>query len=85
MCGRTLIPFDPDRFVHGKPSAFEYASFGGGYRRCIGAAFAHNELAVAIGTIMNTVELRAPARERRRKPPRAVPRALNVLISNVIG
>lgn len=68
--------FDPDRFVERKPSPFEYAPFGGGYRRCIGAAFAHNELAVAIGTLLNTVELRAPARERRRKPPRAVPRGV---------
>ncbi len=68
--------FDPDRFLDRKPSPFEYAPFGGGYRRCIGAAFAQNELAVAIGTIMNTVELRAPERERRRKPPRAVPRGI---------
>ena len=68
--------FDPDRFLERKPSPFEYAPFGGGYRRCIGAAFAQPELAVAIGTILNTVELRAPAREQRRKPPRAVPRGI---------
>jgi cytochrome P450 len=68
--------FDPGRFLGRKPSPFEYAPFGGGYRRCIGAAFAQNELAVAIGTILNTVELRAPARELRRKPPRAVPRGI---------
>jgi cytochrome P450 len=68
--------FDPDRFLERKPSPFEYAPFGGGYRRCIGAAFAQHELAVAIGTILNTVELRMPAREQRRKPPRAVPRAI---------
>ena len=68
--------FDPDRFLQRKPSPFEYAPFGGGYRRCIGAAFAQHELAVAIGTILNTVELRMPARDQRRKPPRAVPRAI---------
>jgi cytochrome P450 len=68
--------FNPDRFLERKPSPFEYAPFGGGYRRCIGAAFAQHELAVAIGTILNTVELRMPAREQRRKPPRAVPRAI---------
>jgi len=68
--------FNPDRFLERKPSPFEYAPFGGGYRRCIGAAFAQHELAVAIGTIMNTVELRMPASERRRKPPRAVLRAI---------
>jgi cytochrome P450 len=68
--------FDPDRFLERKPSPFEYAPFGGGYRRCIGAAFAQHELAVTIGTILNTVELRAPASEQRRKPPRAVPHGI---------
>jgi len=68
--------FDPDRFLQTKPSPFEYAPFGGGYRRCIGAAFAHHEVAVAIGTILNTVELRMPRSEQRRKPPRAVPRGI---------
>jgi cytochrome P450 family 110 len=68
--------FDPERFLDTKPSPFQYAPFGGGYRRCIGAGFAHNELAVAIGTIMKTLELRAPVGERRGKPPRAVPRGI---------
>lgn len=68
--------FDPDRFLETKPSPFQYAPFGGGYRRCIGAVFAHNELAVAIGTIMTTLELRAPAADRGAKPPRAVPRGI---------
>lgn len=67
--------FIPERFLDTKPSPFQYAPFGGGYRRCIGAAFAHNELAVAIGTIMKTLDLRVPARERGR-PPRAVPRGI---------
>ena len=68
--------FDPDRFLNRRPSPFEYAPFGGGYRRCIGAAFAQTELAVAIGTILNTVELHAPAREQHRTTPRAVPRGI---------
>ncbi len=67
--------FIPERFLDAKPSPFQYAPFGGGYRRCIGAAFAHNELAVAIGTIMKTLDLRVPAGERGR-PPRAVPRGI---------
>lgn len=65
--------FDPERFLNARPSPFQYAPFGGGYRRCIGAAFAHNELAVAIGTIMKTLDL-APAQGGR--PPRAVPRGI---------
>jgi cytochrome P450 len=68
--------FAPERFLDARPSPFQYAPFGGGYRRCIGAAFAHDELAVAIGTIMKTLELRVPAGERRAKTPRAVPRGI---------
>jgi cytochrome P450 len=68
--------FDPQRFLDTKPSPYQYAPFGGGYRRCIGAAFAHNELAVAIGTILKTLELRAPAGEQHGKSPRAVPRGI---------
>ncbi|MCX2932120.1 cytochrome P450 [Mycobacterium sp. CVI_P3] len=66
--------FDPQRFLNAKPSPFHYAPFGGGYRRCIGAAFAHSELAVAIGTIMKSLELRA--RGPGGTPPRAVPRGI---------
>ena len=66
--------FDPDRFVGFRPSPFQYAPFGGGHRRCIGAAFAHSELAVALGTIMKTLELRVPV--QRAKPPRAVARGI---------
>jgi cytochrome P450 len=68
--------FRPDRFLDAKPTPFEYIPFGGGYRRCIGAAFATYELAVAIGTIMSTVALRMPPRERRKPPPRSVPRGI---------
>lgn len=68
--------FDPDRFLEKKWSPFEYAPFGGGYRRCIGAVFAQHQLAVAIGTIMKTVDLRMSVHEQRRKPPRAAPRGI---------
>jgi cytochrome P450 len=68
--------FNPDRFLEYSPTPFEYVPFGGGYRRCPGAAFAHNELAIAIGTMMRDVTLRVPASERGRRPPRAVPRGI---------
>jgi cytochrome P450 len=68
--------FDPDRFLTRRVSPFEYAPFGGGHRRCIGASFAMCELSVSIGTIMSTLELEMPRRERDRKPPRAVPRGI---------
>ncbi|MCW2660365.1 MAG: cytochrome [Mycobacterium sp.] len=68
--------FDPERFLGTDLSPFEYAPFGGGSRRCIGASFALCELAVAIGTILRTVELRMPPMERSRRPPRVVPRGI---------
>jgi len=70
--------FAPERFLTRKPSPFEYAPFGGGNRRCIGAALAEAELAVAIGTILESVELRMPTRERDRRPPRSIARGIAV-------
>jgi cytochrome P450 len=71
--------FDPDRFLSKSPALFEYLPFGGGFRRCPGAAFAAYELAVSIGTLMNSVELEMPSRERRRNPPRSAPRGIAVV------
>jgi cytochrome P450 family 110 len=68
--------FDPQRFLDRAPTPFEYVPFGGGYRRCPGAAFAHTELAIAVGTIMGDVSLTVPRSARRRRPPRAVPRGI---------
>ncbi|BBX06649.1 cytochrome P450 [Mycolicibacterium aichiense] len=65
--------FDPERFLNARPSPFQYAPFGGGYRRCIGAAFALGELSVAIGTMMKRLDL-VPV--QRGRPPRAVPRGI---------
>lgn len=66
--------FEPQRFLDGRPSPFQYAPFGGGFRRCIGAAFAQTELAVALGTILRRLDLRMADRDRR--PPRSVPRGI---------
>jgi cytochrome P450 len=68
--------FRPERFLSASPTPFEYLPFGGGYRRCIGAAFATYELAVAIGTIMSNVALRMPRRESHKRPPRSVPQGI---------
>jgi cytochrome P450 len=44
--------FDPQRFIGGKPSAFAWIPFGGGTRRCVGAAFANMEMDVVLRTIL---------------------------------
>ena len=47
--------FDPQRFVDEKPSTFAWVPFGGGTRRCVGAAFANMELDVVLRTVLRHV------------------------------
>ncbi len=49
--------FRPDRFIGRSHSPFECMPFGGGHRRCIGAAFASYEMAIVLGTILKRFEL----------------------------
>ena len=49
--------FRPERFIGRRYSPFEYMPFGGGHRRCIGAAFASYEMAIVLGTILKRFEL----------------------------
>jgi cytochrome P450 len=44
--------FDPDRFVGDRPDNYSWIPFGGGARRCIGAAFAHLEMNVVLRTLL---------------------------------
>jgi cytochrome P450 len=43
--------FRPERFLERRYTPAEFPPFGGGHRRCLGAAFAENELRVVLGTI----------------------------------
>ena len=44
--------FDPGRFLGGKPNTFAWVPFGGGTRRCVGAAFANMEMDVVLRTVL---------------------------------
>jgi cytochrome P450 family 138 len=55
--------FDPDRFLDGKPDSCEWIPFGGGVRRCIGAAFANMEMNVVLRTLLHDFILE-PTSER---------------------
>jgi len=44
--------FDPQRFIYAKPSNFAWIPFGGGTRRCVGAAFANMEMDVVLRTVL---------------------------------
>lgn len=49
--------FRPERFLERRFNAFEYTPFGGGSRRCIGAAFATYELKLALATFLRHAHL----------------------------
>jgi len=49
--------FLPERFLDAKPDTFAWIPFGGGTRRCIGAAFALLEMRVVLRTILRSAEL----------------------------
>ncbi len=48
--------FRPDRFLTFKPSPSEWLPFGGGLRRCIGAAFAVYEMKMVLSTLLPRVD-----------------------------
>ena len=54
--------FRPERFLERKYGPHEFLPFGGGHRRCIGAAFAGFEMRVVLGTLLRefTVKLCEP-------------------------
>jgi cytochrome P450 len=49
--------FRPERFLDGGAESYAWLPFGGGIRRCIGAALAQAEMAEVIRTVVATVEL----------------------------
>ncbi|MGH2993607.1 MAG: cytochrome P450, partial [Solirubrobacterales bacterium] len=53
--------FRPERFLDGGPDTFGWIPFGGGTRRCLGAAFASFEMKVVLRTILRRAELRPGA------------------------
>jgi cytochrome P450 len=55
--------FDPSRFVGAKPDLYQWIPFGGGTRRCVGAAFANMEMNVTLRTILRDFSL-IPTAER---------------------
>jgi cytochrome P450 len=49
--------FRPERFLGVQPDPYSWLPFGGGIRRCIGAAFALYEMKIVLGTILSRVDL----------------------------
>jgi cytochrome P450 len=61
--------FRPERFLDGPPAPYSWLPFGGGTRRCAGAAFATMELHEVLRAVVRRFDLRPdrPAGERMRR------------------
>ncbi|MBF6413018.1 cytochrome P450 [Nocardia cyriacigeorgica] len=68
--------FRPERFLDRRYTPFEFAPFGGGHRRCVGAALAETELRIALATIIGRTRLRLAPPADRGRLPRALPRGI---------
>lgn len=73
--------FRPERFLDGagSPGPYAYVPFGGGVRRCIGAAFAQLEMKVVLRTVLERVSLRAAS------PKGETPRIRHVVVAPARG
>ena len=63
------LTFDPERFLHTRAGTYTWIPFGGGPRRCLGAAFSLNEARIILRTILRHARL-----EPSRRPPERVSR-----------
>jgi cytochrome P450 len=64
--------FDPGRFMACKPQPFALIAFGGGRRRCLGAAFAQMEVRAVLTAAARRVDLRAVERADERMTRRGM-------------
>lgn len=71
--------FRPDRFLERRFSPFEFLPFGGGHRRCIGAAFAMYELKIVLATFLRHAHLELA------EPDAVKPARRNVVIGPATG
>lgn len=73
--------FIPERFLDRKFSAFEYLPFGGGYRGCIGSAFAVYEMKLILATILSSFQLELVDK----KPVKPVRRGITIVPSGGVS
>ncbi len=64
--------FEPDRYVGKKPDTYAWIPFGGGMRRCLGAAFAQFEIDVVLRTLLRNFELSPTSEPGERESFRGV-------------
>jgi cytochrome P450 len=66
--GPDARAFDPGRWARGPAPSYGWIPFGGGTRRCLGAAFAQMEMRIVLREVLRRVELRPLV--RRGEPER---------------
>jgi cytochrome P450 len=59
--------FLPERFVDNPPGTYTWIPFGGGVRRCLGAAFAQFEMSVVLRELVKRHQIR-PSRPEPERP-----------------
>jgi cytochrome P450 len=69
--------FRPERFLDRKPGTYTWIPFGGGIRRCLGAALAMAEMRIVLATIARRCDLRPADPE----PERALHRNVTMIPS----
>jgi cytochrome P450 len=81
--------FRPERFLAGKTDNYAWIPFGGGVRRCIGAAFAEYEMRTILRQFVERAELRPadpkPERVRVRNITLAPARGTRVLLERPLA
>ena len=66
------LMFKPERFQNDGPGSYEFFPFGGGIRRCIGAAFAMYEMKILLAQVALRTDLDLPANYQGRVTRRSV-------------
>jgi cytochrome P450 family 110 len=64
--------FRPERFLGTKPAAWEWLPFGGGLRKCVGAAFALYEMKMVLASVLPRIDMRLASPERVRTVRRGI-------------
>ena len=64
--------FRPERFLEGQGEGYAWIPFGGGVRRCLGAAFAQYEMRIVLRAIVERADLRAADPRPERLRPRNI-------------
>jgi len=67
--------FDPTRFLDAKPDTSAWIPYGGGLRRCVGAAFANTEMLITLRELLSSYALEPTTEAGERTKSRGIANA----------